>query len=423
MTITPLATLTRAGDRASWQTLEHAQLACFLVALCAGSFSIAVNQIALGLTVVLGVTRWARRREGLVSTGMERVTLLLVVWAIAMIPLSANPGQSLAFSKRFFVFTALWIGADLARDESRRRLLLAALLSGAVAISFVGAAFMYRQWGGLFVTRLEQVSNAMTNGALLMLVALLTIGVLLNRGTSGKARLVVGAALLPVLFALLMTMTRSALLGLTVGVAAMLLVGRPRWFVIFAGLGVVLVLAVLLFGEQVLSPRLWGRINPEYIAAGGNTTARLEMWRVGWQMVQAEPWTGVGDCDLQAVAPAYYGDRQPVPFGHLHSNFVHLAVIWGIPGFLLAMLFLFRQPRLLWQRWRRRVTTGPEATPWRNGWQLGALGMWAGFFVAGATEWYFGDAEPMFLSLAILGIALGRRRPESTETQSGVTHV
>jgi O-antigen ligase len=398
--------------------LYRIQLGLFLLVLVTGSFSVAVSQITLGLTLLAGLARWAVSRHRPPRTGLELVTLLLFGWAVLMIPLSADPGQSLVFTRRFFLYGAIWLGADLVRDEARRRLALGALLTGAAGISLVSGVQIWRQTGSLFALRLDQVSNAMTSGALLMLVALLAVGVVLNRSTGRRARWVVTAALLPILLALLMTMTRSAVLGLGAGVAAMLLAGRPRWFLVFAGLAAALVAGVLLFGEQVLSPRLWSRLDPDFVVSGVNTTGRLQMWQVGWRMIQANPWFGVGDCDLQAVAPAYYGTISPPVFGHMHSNLVHLAVIWGVPGFLLAMAFLGTQLRLLLGLWRGRARTA-SAVPWQDAWILGAVGLWVGFFVAGFTEWYFGDAEPMLIFLAVMGVALGGQAADTAVVQSG----
>ena len=42
-------------------------------------------------------------------------------------------------------------------------------------------------------------------------------------------------------------------------------------------------------------------------------------------------------------------------------------------------------------------------------WVLAAVGVWISFFIAGITEWYFGDAESMLIYLAIIGCALGPR--------------
>lgn len=395
------------NTRAPRENLEKAQLVFFLLTLCAGNFSIAVSQAALGLTLLTGLIRWFMYREGWAKTGTERTTLLLMGWALLMIPFSFDPGQSLVFYRRFFLFAGLWLGAGLAINEARRRLMFSALLFGAAGISLVGIVRVISQNESLFRSRLDHISNAMTSGAVIMLVALVTLGMLLNRGTSARARWVVSAALVPILLTLVMTMTRSAMLGLIAGVAVMLLVARPRWFVVFGGVSVVLAAVILLWGEQFLSSRLWGRVNPENFLGGGNTLARVQMWQVGWQMIKAHPWLGVGDCDLQVLVAPYYDDERLVVFGHLHSNLVQLAVIWGVPGFLMAMAFLGNQPRLLWRRWRQRLSSDPQLSPWQGGWILGALGMWTGFFVAGLTEWYFGDAEPMLLYMAILGIALG----------------
>ena len=97
-----------------------------------------------------------------------------------------------------------------------------------------------------------------------------------------------------------------------------------------------------------------------------------------------------------------------VYFGHLHSNPIMLAVIWGIPGFLLAMGFFLATLVQPWRRWHSLQGASSRPPPWRAGWILGAIGAGAGFFVAGLTEWYFGDAESMLLFLAILGTALTR---------------
>ena len=85
---------------------------------------------------------------------------------------------------------------------------------------------------------------------------------------------------------------------------------------------------------------------------------------------------------------------------------MQLAVIWGIPGLALGTTFLVTPLVLLLRRWRalRRATAAP---PVLTGWVLGACGVWAGFFLAGFTEWYLGDAESLMIYLAFLGCALG----------------
>jgi O-antigen ligase len=139
-------------------------------------------------------------------------------------------------------------------------------------------------------------------------------------------------------------------------------------------------------------------------------------------MIAERPVTGVGDRDLLALVPSYVTDPAAMIYGHMHSNPIHLAVIWGLPGCALAMAFLLAPPLLVWRR-RRRLAAAGGAEPWQEGWLLAALGVWAGYFVAGLTEWYLGDAEPTLLYLAVLGIALGGAASPAPDNHDSVPEV
>jgi O-antigen ligase len=339
---------------------------------------------------------------------MEWPVLLLALWALVLIPFSTDPGQSAVYYRRFFLFSALWCAAAAGSAEGRRRALAAALLGGAAVASLIGQILILVRTGSLLDVRLGMVSNPMTSGCLLMLTLLVGAGFLLQGGLSGRARWTVAAACVPILLGLIQTMTRSAWLGLACGLGLMLLVARPRLLAVYAALILAAILLVPRMAHQVPGQRLADRLTLQYLQEGQNTSRRLDMWKAGWRIVQDHPWTGVGDRDLLAVMPQYYGDPDTVYFGHLHSNPVMLAVIWGIPGFLLAMGFFLATLVQPWRRWRSLQAASSRPPPWRAGWILGAIGAGAGFFVAGLTEWYFGDAESMLLFLAILGTALTR---------------
>ncbi len=401
-----------AGATSSWYRSSATwQFIFLLVTLAAASLSIAISQIGLGLVLLVFLYRGVVRRQWPARTGVELPAAALAVWALGMIPLAADVGQAAVYYRRFFLFAALWGAASLATNERRRGWLLGAVVAGALIASVVGGIQLAQQTGGLFNRRFLGSFNPMTSGALLMLVVLPALAFLVRRGVPRWWRVALAVASLPVALALVQTMTRSALLGLVAGVGAMVLLARPRLFLIFLLVLTILLGALYVGGEAVVPDRLWRRINPEYVLAGGNTQVRLEMWRGGWEMVKAHPWTGVGDCDLTALAPEYYGDEDTTYFGHLHSNPVMLAVIWGVPGFILAQIFIFAPLVVLVRRWRQ-PGDGLRRCPMQANWILGAVGIWAGFLVAGFTEWYFGDAEPMLLYLAILGIALGTGCPE-----------
>jgi O-antigen ligase len=229
---------------------------------------------------------------------------------------------------------------------------------------------------------------------------------------------VIAVAISPVILGLIMTMTRSAQLGLLAGLGLMLLLAKPRLFGMFLGLLLLVTAVLAVFGENMMSERLWSRINPQYVLAGDNTSLRLEMWGGGLEMVKAHPITGVGDRGLEEISPDYYTSPNNLYFGHLHNNIVQMAVIWGIPGLIFGQAFVFAGLWFLVKRWRtlRRRPAGLRAAPAQSGWVLGAIGVWISFYIAGLTEWYFGDAETMLIYLAILGCALGPLDPEEPQT-------
>lgn len=383
-------------------SLQGWQLIFVTIMLATGNVSIAITQMALAVALVLQLVRWLGMKEPLPPIRMHIAVGLLAGWALLMVPLSSDSSQSLIFYRRFYLFAALWVTAGVATTGFRRWVMLTGLVSGAAAISIFGMVKVYRDTGGLFTTRLGEMSNPMTSGCLLMLALLVCLGIILARGTSWRSRSLVMLAATPIFIGLLQTMTRSAWLGLIVGAVAMVLVLYPRFF------GVVLVLCILGgfllpdIASSLLSEKAASRLQWDYILNGNSTSVRLEMWRGGWEIVKSNPWTGVGDRDLTSVAPEYYGDENTTYFGHLHSNPVMFAVIWGLPGFAFAMGLLGWIAFLL-IRGYRTVANNPLAA----GWLLGAIGAWAAFFVAGMSEWYFGDAESIQFFLAIVGIALG----------------
>ena len=398
-----------AAPSAFLKSAANWQLVFVLIMLAAGYLSIAVSQIALGLALLVMLYRWIFLKEAPPATGLEKTAAVLAVWALVMIPFSTHSAQSLVYFRRFYLFTAIWVCASTATTERRRLAMLGFLLAGAMSISIYGQIHHAQLAGGFLSQRMDVLFNAMTSGALLMMAIMVAAGFLMAPGLGRRLKIVVGIAVLPVILGLVMTMTRSAQLGLLAGLGIILLLVKPKLFGLFVGLVLVASVVLAFYGENLMSARMWSRINPQYIMGGDNTGSRLEMWRGGLEMVKAHPITGVGDRGLEEIGPDYYTSKYGVYHGHLHNNLVQMAVIWGIPGLIFGQAFLFAGLWYLFKRWRdlRRIPSGTRAAPAQFGWVLGAIGAWISFYIAGLTEWYFGDAESMLIFLAILGTALG----------------
>lgn len=388
-----------------------------LIMLAAGYLSIAVSQIALGLALAVMLYRWVFLKEAPPATGLEKTAALLAVWALVMIPFSTHVTQSLVYYRRFYLFSVIWVAASAATSERRRLLMLGSMLAGPLAISIYGQIHHAQLAGGFLSQRMTVLFNAMTSGALLMMAILVAVGFLITPGIGRRLKIVIAVVVSPVILGLVMTMTRSAQLGLLAGLGIMLLLTKPRLFGMFLGLFLLATAVLAVFGENMMSERMWSRINPQYVMAGDNTTARLEMWRGGLEMVKAHPVTGVGDRGLEEISPDYYTSADNLYFGHLHNNIVQMAVIWGIPGLIFGQAFVWAGLWFLVKRRRalRGRSGGLRSVPAWSGWILGAIGTWVSFYIAGLTEWYFGDAESMLIYLAILGCALGPEEPEGPE--------
>lgn len=398
-----------SGWTSLFRSAANWQLGFVLIMLTAGYLSIAVSQIALGCALLVMLYRWAFLKETPPVTGLEKTAALLALWALVMIPFSTDVSQSLIFYRRFYLFTAIWVTAGVATTDGRRLLLLAFLLAGSAAISVYGQIVHAQLTRGFLSQRMEVAFNAMTGGALLMMIIMVAVGFLIVPGLGKRLKIAVGLAALPALLGIAMTMTRSAQLGLLAGLGIMLLLTKTRLFGAFLGLLAMTTVVLAMFGENLMSERMWSRVNPQYVLTGDNTVKRLDMWRGGWEMVKARPLTGVGDRGLEEISPDYYTSEVGEYHGHLHNNIVQMAVIWGMPGLLIGQAFVWAGLWYMIKRWRdlRRRHGGLGHAPVRSGWVLAGIGVWVSFYIAGFTEWYFGDAESMLIYLAILGCALG----------------
>lgn len=410
--------------------LDRFIVVCLLVSAFTSTFAISMTQLFLGLSMLGFITRlgWAlfQPRNGRqllpFPLGIEGPVLALLVWAVAMIPLSGDRAQGFLFLRRFFLMFALFIGAYAAgRDKDCGmkflRAVLVALLVGGALTGLYGLIQFFRQggafidpWDGFLKNRVVLLQGYMTGAGLMMLASLVAFGFFLTP-QKRRSRLLLLLAFAPMFVSLVFTLTRSAWLGFAVGAGVMVWMARRRL--------IPLVLLVLVVGVLVTPGLERDRLVSAFDVDHYQNSPRLEMWDIGRQIIADHPWTGVGDRDLNELYWSYRErasggpvDRAAYPtgptrkVGHMHNNFVQLAVIWGIPGLVFALVFLLAIPWLLAKRWRERDTTNY----WVQGWILSAAGAWSGFMTAGLFEWYFGDAEVAQLMWLITGVALGAGR-------------
>jgi O-antigen ligase len=140
--------------------------------------------------------------------------------------------------------------------------------------------------------------------------------------------------------------------------------------------------------------------------ADHSTTWRETVWIEGASLLVHNPrhlLIGVGMDSIKARWRQWgMFDGGRIPMGHMHSNFLQIALERGVPALLLWLGFLFLYARTLWQTLRSGMNV-----PWmERGILLGALGGLAGFFVSGVVHYNWGDSEVVMVLYFVMGLAL-----------------
>jgi len=252
-----------------------------------------------------------------------------------------------------------------------------------------------------------------TCAEVLQLVFALILGIFVclpNKRSWAGALLLV--ALVGFVAALLLTVTRAVWLGCLISSALILLLTmRRRTLIVMAALAIPLVMAGLFMLQQKRNVGFLDR-------ADHSTTWRETVWTEGVSLLVHNPrhlLIGVGMDSIKGHWREWgLFDGGRIPMGHMHSNFLQIALERGVPALLLWLAFLFVYARTLW----RTIRSGTNV-PWmERGILLGALGGLAGFFVSGVVHYNWGDSEVVMILFFIMGLSLAvhGQLPQTTDS-------
>jgi O-antigen ligase len=374
------------------------------VSVVAGLFSIAVSQ---GLMILTGLI-WlgnsiARRRAG----GELRLPLTWPIFGFLGVSLlsalfAADPVAGLVELRTswvpFVFFLACVNTLSLSTSLRLVRYLAVAGILSCLVVSYqvISQGLDHRVHGTM--------SHYMTFAGLTLAVLLLMLAQLLFRRSARRdAWLLTAAAGLFV--ALLLTQTRSAWLGLTVGVGLLIWLLDKRALVAVPAVALV----VFLLGPAPVKERLRSFGNLRDVSA----VERLYMWRSGVAMALDNPLTGVGPGNVRRAYPSYKHVDDPWlehrRFTHLHSNVIQMAAERGLLGLAtwtaLWVAFLFAGARRYYElggdvRIQLRGFRGDQSDGVRDGTGLRY----------GASAFSPGKTASLPLRTAIFGSRLGVAR-------------
>lgn len=140
-------------------------------------------------------------------------------------------------------------------------------------------------------------------------------------------------------FTLVLTQSRSALIGVAVGLLALAAWHDRRflWVISLAALGFFVMVQVWGGGNLV---EFVSRIDT---TGGGTLPGRMEIWQRAIYMIQDFPFTGIGMGTFGPMAQALYpffGTNATAVVPHAHNMLLTVAVDLGIPGLVLYVALL-----------------------------------------------------------------------------------
>ena len=277
------------------------------------------------------------------------------------------------------------------------------LLPGATALEQLGIKDWSsgRDWRatglyGQFVTYAE----------VLQLVIALTLGLFVSLPVKRSwAGILLLLALAGFSFALLLTVTRASWLGCLVSSLLIFAMTIRRRTMIVVG---ILAIPLILTGLVVLQQKR----NVGFLDKQDDSTAwRTKVWREGSKLLVANPrhlLVGIGMDSIKKrwrQWGMFEGGR--IPWGHMHSNLLQIALERGVPALVLWLGFLAVYAGTLWRSIRSRT----ERHWVERGILLGALGGVIGFFSSGLVHYNWGDSEVVMVFYSIIGMAFVVARP------------
>src|ERR1041385_4590349 len=250
-----------------------------------------------------------------------------------------------------------------------------------------------------------------TYAEVLQLIASLAVGLFLTaprkNGLYGR---LLFFAIVGLVFALALTVTRASWVGFAISVAVMLALSVSRRTLLIA---IALAIPLILGGVILLqTKRNVGFIDTK----DQSTTWRETVWREGFQLLVSKPrhlLFGVGMDSIKAHWREWgLFDNGRLPIGHMHSNLLQIALERGVPALIVWLILLGVYGRMLFRLIR---TDGLSEV---RGVALGALGGLIGFFASGLVHYNWGDSEVVTAFYFIMGLTLAANSIVRGEVQS-----
>lgn len=358
------------------------------------AWTVAGVHIAIGIAAALVLVRAGWTRTWTLRRTPVDFAALAFAGAYALATLTAaDRGASAYTLRKLLLFLVVHFVVAAAGRPDRVRWCVRVFVGG-IALTALVAAVRFVVEQHVLGSRLRSTGHYMTFAGLILLAA--PPALVAAWEARGRLRVLYGAASAVLVASLLLSFTRGAWLGMTVGLAAIVARSRPRlaWLV---PLAVALGFALAPSGYRA---RALSSFDPHHPM----NVDRIRLWRAAVDIWRDHPWTGVGLVDLKPYYLQYRHGTEGQVHGHFHNNVLQILVTTGVAGLLAFLWLLVAMGRVCWG-------SGPPGTDAElRAARRGIWGAYCGFLVMGLFEWNFGDVEVTIALCFLVGTAWAAAR-------------
>jgi putative inorganic carbon (HCO3(-)) transporter len=307
--------------------------------------------VVLSWVATIAVRRTVRQGLAAAHPGLSYAVVVFLAWTVLSVAWAKSPGAVLtATSSWALILLLLPIVYAAIRTRRHALWLVGILVVGATLAALYGMLFARADALAQGTSRLAGAGlDANYLASLLVSGVVLATALASIRTLPPAARICAAGAAVVVLVALIDTVSRGGMFGLGAAMlAGILCAGRGRRLALLT-VTAAIALWVVGYYATVASPAARARITSVQDRGAG----RVDIWTVGWRMVEAHPITGVGAGNFPNTAIDYLFRPGALPFSafivdrpHVAHNMylevladlgvVGLSLFLGIVGFLLS---------------------------------------------------------------------------------------
>jgi len=307
---------------------------------------------------------------------------------------SVNPKISLVDSRELLLFLIVPIAfTAISSEKSLEKANYFLLISACASALYSLFIFFFLAEPGERITGF--MGHWMTQAGLLLLFCSFALSLFLLLKNRSRFLWACGFALGTM--ALVLTLTRSAWIGLAFAATVVLAFYKPKTLILIP----IAISLFFLLSPQHVKRRAFSIFSKRHYS----NAQRIEYFHAGIQIIKENPIFGTGPCTVDMVFqnPKYGLSELAKRNVHLHSNIIQIGAERGIPA-LLAWLVFIGWAFLSLLRLLR------DNNPILRPVTVGALAALVGIFVAGFFEYNFGDSEitVLFLYLITIPFALAK---------------